>query len=293
MLYFCTHCDKNYLLKGLALHHSLMQTVGDGKFKLYWLCNDEEIHRTLLEMNLPNVDTFSLKSLENTFDELRIAKDNPPSKYGTQYSQYMWTLTPYFVYYLLNCVVKEEQKLIYVDADLYFYRSPQEILDVVGDKAAGIHTHRFTPPFNDEIDTGWYNVGCLVFNNNEIGRRVSETWKDWLLDTTNEFYEKYGTCGDQRYLNLFERLFGEENICVFDKDDVIRHNAPWCCNDIAEKEPLFYHFSHFTIKEDGNWSDSIEGEWKPAADKNVTPYYDNYFGVQKMLAEKYDIKFAK
>lgn len=290
---FCTHCDKNYFYKAFALYKSLTEQCES--FTLHWLCNDEDTYNCVTTLNLPNIVAYSLAELENN-EDLAKAKNNPPSRYGDQYSQYMWTLTPYFTNHLLSIIPKGE-KLMYCDADIFFYRNPRIIFDIVGDKSAGIHTHRFGGKFRDQ-DNGWYNVGVMVFTNNDKGKEVSDKWKSWLLNPNNEYYAKYGTCGDQKYLELIKDQY-EEDVCVFD-DIRCSHLAPWNCSNLRHSENkmieyngdwspvVFFHFSHFNINiETGQWRDSNNGEWSPARDYAIQKYYNAYALSIKALHERY------
>lgn len=282
----CTLCDKSYLLKGLALYYSLRNTAGE--FTLHWLCLDEDIKQSLDDLHFPGVITYSLADLEATHPELVAAKQNKPSAYGTAYANYCWTLTPWFTNYILCSKVPDRKLLLYVDADLFFYYSPQLIIDAIGTKSVGIHTHRFGGEYNEDQITGWYNVGLVAFRNDEAGNCTSEFWMGLLLDQSNKYFEKYGTCGDQKYLELFIPFAGRENVCVFDDDADIGHLAPWNCSNtciltgprINHKHKIqpvvFFHFSHFTYDEKtGGWADSINGEWHPAIG-DILPFYQNY-----------------
>ena len=239
------------------------------------------------------VELYLLDDLEAADPLLEKAKGNPPSLYGTQYENYCWCLTPYFTNFILK-IIPQDEYLTYVDSDIFFYHSPKTILDVIGSKSVGIHTHRFSGLYDDKLTTGWFNVGVVVFKNNSIGVGVSNFWKDAMLNTGNIYYKDYGTCGDQKYLNLFIPLWGKDNVCVFDEDSTtIRcgHLAPWNCSHLKHparhiiinkhghhEQVIFFHFSHFTLDETGNqWSDSINGEWKPADDPNIRKYYEDYF----------------
>lgn len=272
---FCTIADKNYLTKALAMYQSLIENLE--QFTLYFLCLDDETFLKLEQLELPNLYIVRLALLESLDIELRNAKNNQPSKYGTQYSQYCWCLTPYFTNYILTNYCKKNEYLTYVDSDIYFYGSPKKIIEEMKGMSVGIHTHRFTPPIK-ETDSGWYNVGIVVFKNDTSGLFISSLWKYWLLNPKNEFYNKYGTCGDQKYLELFEKIC--DSVCIFDKN--ILHSAPWCCNDLSGKDILWYHFSHFTINGD-TYKDHINAipEWQPTLYKWIKPLYDNYFKVIK------------
>ena len=275
----CTIADKNYLTKALAMYHSLCENLD--VFTLYFLAIDTETYNKLNQLSLPNIQIYYLEDLENNDSVLLDAKSNPPSKYGNQYSQYCWTLTPYFTNYILKNFIKEDEYLMYVDADIYFYGSPKIILETIGIRPIGIHTHRFSLPFKETL-SGWFNCGIVVFKNDEYGCYASDLWKLWLLNPENKHYEKYGTCGDQKYLELINREF---YTCVFDEN--ILHGAPWCCNDLNGKEILWYHFSHFTVNGD-TWCDHINNppEWRPSGYTFIKPYYENYFSVIKEMEKK-------
>lgn len=276
-----TLCDKNYILKGLAMRQSLIDLNVD--YFIYWLCLDDETHDALMKLKDYKIGIVKLSHLEARDPLLQAAQNNPPSKYGTQRDNYIWSLAPYFVNHILEKFILDGQFLMYVDSDIFFYHSPQVILDVIGDKRTiGIHTHRFTPT-RRKLDTGIYNVGVVVFKKDDDGIRASKSWKEWVMHCDNPYYEEYGTCGDQKYLELFPILF-DESVCVFDQDERISHRAPWCCDEDG-KPVIFFHFSHFVHDVDkGSWSDSLHGEWKPARQEHIRPYYKAYFEVIKKVA---------
>lgn len=292
MIYACTICDKNYFAKGLALHHSLYR-ASLTELILYWLCLDDETYERLHNMDLPGVVLVRVSNMDNYYDLPAIRK-LPNTNWGDEYTNFCWRITPIFINFLLKHFIPTNAKLIYADSDIYFYHPVQLILDVVGTRSVGIHTHRFSRPFDDNIETGWYNVGVMVFTNNETGNRVSDRWIEWIINPHTDLYKKYGTCGDQKWLNLFIPTFGQDNICVFDEDGDCGHLAPWNCNGVThprkyyvmykgrEQPVVFFHFSHFTV-ENGKWRDSFHGEWNPASDPNVRVYYQQYFETIQSL----------
>jgi len=295
---FCTVSDYNYILKGLALFDSLKNTLNDD-FILHYLCMDKKIFDAITKIDDNRLIPILLSDLESIDTELRQAKNNPASKYGTQYSQYCWSLTPYFINYILNNYLFEDEYLIYCDSDIYFYESPQKIIDVINNKSVGIHTHRFGGEYNENQDVGWFNVGVTIFKKDKIGLSISESWKNWLLTTSHPFYQKYGTCGDQKYLELFIRYW-KNDVCIFDQNTEIGHLAAWNCSNLVhpkkgyiiykgvEQKVYFYHFSHFVEDLQSNtWKDHIKEppEWLPSSDLNIKPYYEDYFYTIKKVNE--------
>lgn len=293
---FCTLSDKKYLLHGLALYHSLIENYA-GDFKLYWLCLDKETFDELQRLELKNIIPVSLPVLEAIDFNLMRAKQNPASKYGNQHSQYCWALTPYFIDFLLQNFIETDQHLMYIDSDIVFYHSPALIIRTMQNKSIGIHSHRFESRY-DVIDNpvGEFNVGVVVFKNNSIGKEAAAWWKDCMINVPNRYYSIYGTCGDQKYLDLFQPLFND--VCVFDRLDC-GYLAPWCYDNVQflhdgniaykgmAQPVVFYHFSHFVYDIAKNhWSDSYKGEWNPCRMPQVKRYYENYFEALKNIHSK-------
>ena len=61
------------------------------------------------------------------------------------------------------------------------------------------------------------------------------------MNPQNEYAAKYGTCGDQKYLDLFIPLFGSLHVCVFDREANIQYAAPW---NVKTNDLLFYHLNN-------------------------------------------------
>lgn len=275
----CTLSDKNFLLKGLALYQSLTNT--GTKFTLHYLCLDSITFDKLRKLNYSNIILYKLSELEKD-KELAEARFNPPSNYAeNQREQFIWSLTPYFTNYILNRI-PENEYLIYIDADICFYQSPLIILNIIKDKSVGIHSHRFSGEYTEKHTNGWFNVGVVIFKNNKIGRHISNQWKNWLLKTSHKYYKFYGTCGDQKYLELFIKLWNKEHICIFDKK--ISHLATWYCERLqhpkqhhiiynGEVQPvIFFHLSDFKF-------DLITNEHTKSKDKSINDYYNEYFNL--------------
>lgn len=278
----CTLFDKNYMHKGIAMYQSLCETLMSD-FVLYVLCIDDEVFDRLQKLNLPGIWLFQLSAIEKNDIELQVTKLLPPSNYGSQRDNYIWALAPYFINYVLTRYIEEGQQLMYVDSDIYFYESPEIIFEQAGGCPLALHTHRFSGDFNTNNDTGWFNVGVVVLSNYPKGREISRFWKKLVMSTNHEWYEKYGTCGDQKYLELIYLLNATET-SIFDNEiPGFVHGAPWCCNDLEGKNISFFHFSHFChdLKND-TWKDSYKGEWNPTQHSNIKTLYEEYFKAIKL-----------
>ena len=209
MKYFCSLSDSKYLSQGLCLFDSLLETVDDD-FVLYYLCLDEDTYQRM-QSHSPLIKPIRLSKLEDRFYSLGRYKNKKP------YNEYCWALASTFCYYLLDTLNVPE--VLYIDSDIYFYKDPQIIFDELGAKSVGIIRHRHNT--KDSPD-GEYNVGIVYFRNNEFGKGCLKWWNDAIID---EKYPELQTCGDQKYLERFIPLFGEESVCVLDK--TFAHGAPW------------------------------------------------------------------
>ena len=148
------------------------------------------------------------------------------AKHNRDRKDYIFTLASYFSDYLLNSL--EFDSIFYMDSDICFYHYPQKII-----------------------------------KKSDKGQEILSWWKNAVL--TKEPKE-LSVMGDQKYLEGFIPLFGEDSVKIIDED--IGHGAPWnfrlyVYDDFKEKgiigwgdkkqELVFNHFSQF-------WYDSEEGK---------------------------------
>jgi len=244
--YYCTYFDKNYLVKAIALMESL--SAHEKKpYVLYAICLDE-ISRVILEkLRLPNVVTIPLHQIEMRNSVLVAAREN------RSLVEYYWTLTPAIIYWLFENNPNIDA-LTYVDADMYFFSSPDPVFEEFEGYSVVIHEHRFPEEFKSLEVHGKYNVGLLCFRRDSAGLKVLSWWRERCLEWCYARLED-GKFGDQLYLNCWP----EE----FDGVKVLEHIgagvAPWNHNQYSFREDhklgvfvndlplIFYHFHSFTF----------------------------------------------
>src|SRR6266568_4558578 len=117
--HYCTYCDSNYLVKALALVDSL-QKWEKREFTLFVVCLDELTRLILNRLQPANVVTVPIHLLEQGDEALLAAKQN------RSLVEYYWTLTPTVILRLLEGA-PETDALTYLDADLFFFSSPDPV----------------------------------------------------------------------------------------------------------------------------------------------------------------------
>ena len=220
MINICTLSDSNYLHLGLCLYESIAESCSTD-FTFHYLCIDDESYDSLKQREGKNLKAYSIKDLESSkdFDTLKQNTTYAPMSSDVS-NTYCFSLASFFSKFLID--TQEVKDIIYVDADVLFYNNIEEIHKQASAKSIGIMLHR-----HNEVGchVGAYNVGIIYFKNDKPGYECLTWWKDCVINPENKWATEYGTCGDQKYLEAFEILFGQENICVIDEE--IGHGAPW------------------------------------------------------------------
>ncbi len=190
--YYCTYFDGHYLAKALSLFESLNRCeVCD--FEIFAVCMDEYSRLLLSKLNIKNVTTIAMHDIEQR-DEALLKTKHERSKI-----EYYWTATSTIILRLLERHPHIEY-LTYVDADLYFYSSPQPIFDEWQNNSVLIHEHRFSPDQQQSIVYGRFNVGLLSFKNDNQALTVLKDWRQQCLDWCF-FRIEDNKIGDQKYLD--------------------------------------------------------------------------------------------
>lgn len=246
---FCTLSNKKYLLQGVALAYSLYENIQTKEYKLYYLCLDDESYNTLSNIS----QTFNLhiipihySELENIHPELIQLKQKNFSEYCFSFS----SLLPKFIFKNFK-----ELSILYIDSDVYFYNTPELLLEEINNKDIGLIRHRH---IDRTHPAGEYNVNAVYIKNNINGNKILDWWYSAYLTQTPK---ELSTCGDQKYLEGFETIIGKENIAIL--DNLIGHGAPWNYKlynySLFNSEPkkiiwngkqqifVFNHFSQFTF----------------------------------------------
>lgn len=275
--YYCTLFAKNYLPRGLALYDSLEKHAGD--YHLWILCMDAETLEQLTKLKLKNTSLISLKEFEDP--ELLNIKES------RTLGEYCWTVTPSLMLFLLKKNPKIDL-LSYLDADLFFYSTPEPIFEEMEKDSVMIVPHRFVRWTKDtEKTAGIYNVSMVTFRNNEIGRSCAKWWREKCIEWCYNRYEN-GQIGDQKYLESFPKLFKGVHPLEHIGAGVASWNLPkyrvWIKNGVViidDKPLIFFHFQGLKPFDQGPKGPVRELIYKPYLD-NLQKYTNEFnSGISK------------
>ena len=240
MIFFCTYFDHNYLLRGLTLYRSLRATGFD--FTLHVLALDDHTRQTIVALGIPELRVVALEAIEASTPALLNTKKSRSR------IEYYFTLTPFLPLHLLE-QHPEIELITYLDADLYFYESPEPVLDELADRSILICEHRYSKHLSGKMEYGRYNVQFQGFRRDAAGLACLQRWRDQCLDWCYDRVEgeRYA---DQKYLDEWPRLYGDRLAILEHKGGGV---APWnwatyplklqSGKVTVDNQPLvFYHF---------------------------------------------------
>jgi hypothetical protein len=213
MLYFCTLFDSCYLSRGLAMYDSLRANCAS--FHIYIFAFDKLSFQILNDLHPERATIISLEKFENK-QLLDVKKDRTRA-------EYCWTCTSSTIEYVLaNFNVPA---CTYIDADLYFYRSPEILLEVLNqEKTVLITEHRYSwlSRIYEEKRAGKFCVQFITFVNEPKSRMILKLWISQCINWCYARYEN-GKFGDQKYLDEWPVRYNNVKISEHPGAGV----APW------------------------------------------------------------------
>lgn len=194
MLNFCTLFDSRYLSRGMAMYKSLCKCCDD--FHLYIFAFDKKCYDFFGANEFEYVTVISLKE----FEDEELLKIKPTRTKG----EYCWTCTSSTILYVLNNF--DVENCTYIDADLYFFASPQILIDEMGEDSILLTEHRYTPEYDQTVTSGRYCVQFMFFRNDKKAHKALIWWRERCLEWCYSRMED-GKFGDQKYLDDWTERF--------------------------------------------------------------------------------------
>lgn len=294
----CTLYNSLYLDKGLVLYDSLCESSKD--FKLYVLCMDDKCYDVLTDLNQEQHIPVRLSDFEEGDEDLLKAKGN------RSMGEYCWTCSSSFILYVLKHY--REPICTYIDADMYFYKDPQILVDEMNDagKSVMVVPHRFPKEMAKLTkQVGKYCVEFNTFKNDAAGLEVLKYWRNRCLECCSNIGDGIHW-GDQKYLEEFETKFESIHVCNNPGAGI----APWNISLFIQSglkkwgvliykptgsniDMIFYHFQGIQYFDRFEVYTGIKAN-RVSIDYNVVDYYyvDYLFKIEdkkELLEERYHI----
>jgi len=166
---YCTCFDHRYLPRGLALIDSLRRHGADDT--IFVLCLNDLCFQAMTALAIPGVSLVQIQDLENTFPGLSDAKATRTT------IEFYYTCSPAITEFALNNA-PDAQSVAYLDADLWFFDSPDAVYAEIGDASTAIIPHNFAKHRKKREKFGVYNVGWVSFARSEEGMRCLRWWRE-------------------------------------------------------------------------------------------------------------------
>jgi hypothetical protein len=193
---FCTLFDSYYLTRGITMYESLEKCCSN--FHLYIFAFDDSSLDLLKKRNLKYATIISLLEFED--DKLLSVKQD------RSIGEYCWTATGSTIKYCLDNFFLDS--CTYLDADLYFFSNPLELLQEVSNGSTLIVSHRYTPEYDQSRSSGKYCVQFMTFHNNKNSLKVLNYWIESCIEWCYARAED-GKFGDQKYLDEWANRFDD------------------------------------------------------------------------------------
>ena len=283
MRYYCTYFDRHYLLRGLALYRSLTQHAEP--FTLWALCFDDWSFDVLTKLAQPGLRPVALADFERGDEELLAAKSTRSKV------EYYFTCSPSLPLYVLKHY-PEVDLITYLDADLYFYASPEPIFSEMSDGSILISEHRYPPSLRYLEVHGIYNVGLLSFRNDDRAHECLRWWRErcleWCFDRPED-----GKYADQKYLDDWPGRF--EGVVVLQNKGAGLAPWNWTKYDITpsgkgflvDGQPLiFFHYHGLKILSSWLYDPVYAGKIYGEVPRRLTKaLYKNYMQALRSAAD--------
>jgi hypothetical protein len=249
-----------------------------------------------------NIKIYSLGQINEDF-QIRSIRYMPPSREAISnaqasnkdagFVQFCWAMAPCFSAWLMDRIASS---ITYVDADIYFFNDVKPFYDELGEKSIGLVRHRI--PYL--MSSGEFNVGIVHFEFDAFGRAALNKWKSFLVNSQNAFSLCFGSCGDQKYLEVINSIYRNQTGII---DKSFGHLAPWNVTQHKYDETgiewgntkqslCYFHFAHFVIESENKYRAAYNNEWIWGDPLKVDPFvnrcYDEYFSNMKSAIREID-----
>jgi hypothetical protein len=229
---YVTYFDKNFLVQGITLVQNLKRKSSFNKIIVVAL--DDNTETVLNDLNFSYLKVINI---EKIFKSKDFTFNSNLSK-----REFIWTLTPIIIQYVLNSFNSEY--LIYLDADMYLLKSDSKIIEnfKISKKSAYITPHFYSPVQDQTSSSGKFCVQYLIFYVSS-SHDIVDQWVEDCLNDCSESHSSNGM-GDQKYLTFWDKKYKNR---IYIENDNGLFLAPWNINHYRYSDAIFFHFQGLRI----------------------------------------------
>ena len=238
---FCTLTSQYHLTFTLTLISKISHPV-------YILALDEYSYDFFKKIKKKNTRIFHSKNLKNKrLNDLKLNRNK---------IEYIFTLKPIFINFLLTNILRINNYLIYLDSDIFLLQNSKYFVKNIKKYSIFLTKHNFSKPNQDKNIYGIFNAGFISIKCDNFGKKYSKLWsnqciKSCKLDLNND----NKIFADQGYLNFFDKKKSNK---VKILDGSIHNLAPWNIDNFKinfeksilysnNNKVIFYHFQFYRI----------------------------------------------
>jgi hypothetical protein len=250
---YATYFDQRYLARGLVMMRSLRRTDPDATIAP--LCLDALTFDTVTALNDPNITPVRHEDLLAFEPALRACADRPRAAFYATHKPVL----PRYVFERWS----ELQRVTHIDADAWFFGSPEAIFSEAPDASILVSPHRYPSDSNWEAYYGRFNAGFISWRNDATAREcLSDYWADCFARMEPD--ETGGRFMNQGYLTVWPERYAGVHVIAHPGANL----APWNVRShelrmtvdggvrqvTVDARPLiFFHFSRMFRDADGHW----------------------------------------
>ena len=287
---YCTYFDSNYSPRGVAMIESLLTHQINAE--VFVLCLDPETFEVVSRLD-DRVHAISIEELCTADLEFSKARTN-----RTRIEWY-FTATAAFSNYVMTSLLKASRSLTYLDADLFFYGSPEPLHVEFFGKSAQVIEHNFPVEMESHKRYGRFNVGWISFSNDTEGLRILADYRTdciaWCHDRTEG-----ARFADQKYLDywpcLYRRLciskVAGANIALWNISRHVLHqqNSRFFVNS----DPLiFFHFHGVSRSDIGKYQNKSGLPFTGALGNLFADYFSVLEKTERRISEVIPLSFQE
>jgi hypothetical protein len=246
---YTTYFDQRYLAFALVALRSIRKH--DPQADIFALCFDQVAYDAITGLGDRKIVAVSAQAMRAFEPGLDARASRPrPSFYATH--------KPVLPLYALS-IRPDLAAIAHIDADVYFYSSPQSLYDEIRDASVALSPHRFAEAWKRSEEFGIFNAGFIYWRNDAEGLRCLSDYRTDCFNWCEPYPQPDGRFMNQGYLTAWPNRYSNVHI--------MRHpgvNLSWwnvAAHSLQRgnvvrvdgKPLIFYHFSYLYLDTLGIW----------------------------------------